>query len=82
MTETPEKPRPLTLPWFKPLWRRVVLIAIIAGWAGFEWFYSRDQWWQWITLAALAYGLWVFIINFDNELAKDTAKNNDAKPKN
>jgi hypothetical protein len=77
VTETPEKPRPLTLQWFKPLWRRVLLIAAIAFWTGFEWFYSRDEWWQWITLAALAYGVWTFIINFENELAKD----DNAKPK-
>jgi hypothetical protein len=85
MAETPEKPRPLTLPWFKPLWRRVIVIAIIAVWCGWEWLYTHDQFWGMITLAALAYGVWIFIINFDNELAKETAKdanrNDDAKPK-
>jgi hypothetical protein len=75
--ENEEKPRVLSMPWFKPLWRRVLVIGIVTVWAGFEWFYSRDQWWQWITLAALAYGVWTFFINFENELKKD----GDGKPK-
>lgn len=77
MSETPDKPRPLSLQWFRPLWRRLVLLGIILAWVGFEWLYSHDQWWQWITLAALAYGVWTFLINFENELAKD----DNAKPK-
>jgi len=78
MPDTPEeKPRILTMPWFKPLYRRVLVIAVIAVWCGFEWFYNHDQFWGMITLAALAYGVWTFFINFENELAKD----DNAKPK-
>jgi hypothetical protein len=77
VTETPKKPRVLSMPWFKPLWRRVLLVGVIAVWCGFEWIYSKDQFWGMITLAALAYGVWVFFINFENELAKD----DNAKPK-
>lgn len=72
-----KKPGLLTLQWFKPLYRRVILIAIIVGWALWEWFYTHDQFWGLITLAALGYGIWMFFINFEKELAKD-----DAKPKN
>jgi len=78
MADEPEqKPRFLTMPWFKPLWRRLLVLAVIAGWCGFEWFVGHDQFWQLITLAALAYGVWIFILNFDNELAKDQ----NGKPK-
>jgi hypothetical protein len=77
MADEEEKPRVLSLPWFKPLYRRVIVVGFIAAWSAFEWFYSRDQWWQWITLAALAYGVWTFFINFENELKKD----GDGKPK-
>ena len=77
MAEPEVKPRILTLPWFKPLWRRVLVVAIIAVWSGWEWFYNGDQFWGMITLAALAYGVWVFFINFENELKKD----DNAKPK-
>jgi len=65
-----KKPGLFTLPWFKPLYRRVILIAIIAAWAGWEWLYNHEQLWQWITLAALAYAIWSFGINFDKELKK------------
>jgi hypothetical protein len=69
--KTPEtKPRLFTLPWFKPLYRRVILIAIVAAWCVFEWFFNHEQLWQWITLAALAYAIWSFGINFDKELKK------------
>ncbi len=77
MPEPTETVRPLSMRWFKPLWRRLVLLGILVAWVGFEWLYSHDQWWQWITLAALAYGVWIFILNFENELAKE----DNAKPK-
>ena len=55
MPDTPEeKPRVLSMPWFKPLYRRVLVIAVIAVWCGFEWLYNHDQFWGMITLAALA----------------------------
>ena len=78
MPDAPEdKPRILTLPWFKPLWRRIVVVAIITVWCLWEWLYNHDQFWGMITLAALAYGVWTFFINFENELNKD----GDGKPK-
>lgn len=72
-----EKPRLFTLPWFKPLYRRVILIGIIALWCAWEWLYNHDQFWGLITLAALAYAVWSFGINYDKELKK----HEDAKPK-
>ena len=78
MPDTPEeKPRILSLQWFRPLWRRVILVGGIAVWSGVEWFRNNDQFWGMITLAALAFGVWTFFINFENELAKD----DNAKPK-
>jgi hypothetical protein len=71
-----KKPGLMTLPWFKPLYRRVILIAVIAVWCGWEWLFNHDQFWGLITLAALAYGVWTFFINFENELKKI-----DGKPK-
>lgn len=81
MTETPEKPRVLSMPWFKPLWRRVLLVGVIFVWCGWEWIYNQDQFWGMITLAALAYAVWMFFINFENELARDSSKDDNAKPK-
>ena len=64
------------MPWFRPLYRRVILVGVVALWCAWEWLYNHDQFWGLITLAALAYGVWTFFINFDKELAKY-----DAKPK-
>lgn len=76
--EEDKKPGLFTMPWFKPLYRRVIVIVVIALWCGWEWLYTHDQFWGLITLAALAYGVWTFFINFENELKK--AEDN-AKPK-
>ena len=81
MTETPEKPRVLSMPWFKPLWRRVLLVGGIFVWCGWEWIYNQDSFWGMITLAALAYAVWMFFINFENEMARDSSKDDNAKPK-
>jgi hypothetical protein len=74
MAEPEEKPRPLTLAWFKPLYRRLILVALVAVWCGVEWLYNGDQMWGMLTLAALAYAVWVFIINFEKELARSEGK--------
>jgi hypothetical protein len=77
MTEADKKPGLFTLPWFKPLWKRAILIGGVALWCGWEWFYNRDPTWGFITLAALAYAAWSFGINYDKELKKYE----DARPK-
>lgn len=81
MADESKKPRIFTLPWFKPWWRRAILIGIVAAWAAWEFFintHPNEELWDWITLAALAYAIWSFGINFDKELKKFE----DAEPKN
>lgn len=73
-----KKPGFFTLAWFRPLYRRVILVALIAVWGAWEWIYNQDQFWGMITIAMLAYAVWTFFINFDKELAK----HDNAKPKN
>jgi hypothetical protein len=74
-----KKPGLFTMGWFKPLYRRVIVVVVIAAWSTFEWFINQNpdhQFWGALTLAALAYGIWTFFINFENELKKT-----DGKPK-
>ncbi len=78
MSDTDNKPGLLTLPWFKPLWKRAILIGVVAAWCAWEWFFNQDQIWGLITLAALAYAVWSFGINYD----KDLKKYEDARSKN
>lgn len=58
-------------PFFRPLWRRVLVVAFCFGWAGFE-FYNGSQTWGLIALAAAAYGVWSLFIAY-NPPPEDTA---------
>jgi len=72
-----KKPGLFTMGWFKPLYRRVIVVVVIAAWSSFEWFINQNpdhQFWGILTLAALAYGIWTFFINFENELNKTNGK--------
>ena len=70
------KPGFMTLGWFEPLYRRVIVVGVIAAWSVWEWLFNKDQFWGLITIAMLVYGVWTFFINFENELKKI-----DGKPK-
>ena len=72
-----KKPGLMTLEWFQPLYRRVILVSVIALWCAWEWLFNNDQFWGVMTLAMLAYGIWTFFINFDKQIAG----RQDAKPK-
>ena len=75
--EPAKKPGIGTMPWFQPVYRRVIVVGIVAAWSAWEWFFNQDQFWGMLTLAALAYAIWTFFINFDKELKKAE----DGKPK-
>ncbi|KAB0679635.1 DUF3329 domain-containing protein [Aureimonas leprariae] len=55
--------------FFRPLWRRVAVVAILAVWTGVELVYG-DRTWAIITGAILAYSLWAFFLNFPPEKAE------------
>jgi len=57
-------------PFFKPLWRRLAIIAFCAGWTGFE-FYHGNNSWGWITLAITGYAIWTFLVSYKAD--EDTA---------
>lgn len=50
-------------PFFKPLWRRVAVVAVCAAWAVFE-FATGTPLWGMIALAFMAYAVWTFLINY------------------
>lgn len=53
--------------WLRPLWVRVGIIVFCAVWCAWEWLYNHDQFWGFITLAAVGWGIWELIINFDKK---------------
>ncbi|KAA0971734.1 DUF3329 domain-containing protein [Aureimonas fodinaquatilis] len=50
-------------PFFRPLWRRVAVIAFCVAWAGFEW-WNDQMLWAAIMLAITAYGIFTLFINY------------------
>ena len=63
-------------PFYKPLWRRIVIVAVVAFWTGFEYFTGAGG--LWLTLAGgmLAYSIYVFFITWP----KDTPEGDGPPP--
>lgn len=51
-------------PFFKPLWRRVAILAVVLAWSGFEW-WNGETIWGVMTLMIAAYAVWVFFVKYD-----------------
>lgn len=51
-------------PFFRPLWRRIAVVAFCVAWAIFE-FVTGTTLWAVIALAFAAYGIWQFFIIYD-----------------
>ena len=57
-------------PFYRPLWRRIVIIALVAAWLGFEVFVSQSPIWMIAAGAMLAYALWTFLIAWPKQDAE------------
>jgi hypothetical protein len=49
--------------FFRPLWRRILLVAVAAAWSAFEW-WNGDSFWGTLTAGLTAYGIWAYLITF------------------
>ncbi len=47
-------------PFYKPLWRRIAIVVVVALWLAFELFYAQNQLWIMLALGMLAYAVYVF----------------------
>jgi len=54
-------------PFFRPLWRRVAIVAVTAIWSGVEW-YHGEQVWGMLTLAICVYSIWTFLITYPKQV--------------
>ena len=61
-------PKNQGLEWFRPVWRRALVVGFCVAWTAFEWLYSKDQMWGMITSVAAAYSVWLFFIDFDKRV--------------
>lgn len=49
--------------FFEPLWRRIVMAALLAAWTAWEWSQGETVWGV-ITAGAMVYFIWVYLITF------------------
>lgn len=54
-------------PWFRPLYRRAGVLAVLAGWALFEWWASpgavTGNIWVMIPAGLFVYAFWGFFVS-------------------
>lgn len=51
-------------PWFAPLYRRVLIVAVCFLWLIVE-SIADQPFWQIISFAVLAYAIWAFLYNYE-----------------
>ena len=49
-------------PFYRPLWRRIAIVAVCLFWVAFEVATGPDTMWLMLALAFTGYSLWTFII--------------------
>jgi hypothetical protein len=50
-------------PFFRPLWRRIAVVAFCAVWAGWE-YWNGQPMWATIAGGMAAYAAWVFLLTY------------------
>ncbi len=63
-------------PFYKPLWRRVAIVAVIVFWLGFEIYQESDGLWIGLAGAMLAYAVYTFFLTWpkDEPTSDDVSK--------
>ena len=65
-------------PFFRPLWRRIAVVAVCAGWSAFE-FAMGSTGWGMATLGFTAYAVWQLFYLY--KPAEPEAPSDHAEPK-
>lgn len=60
-------------PFFKPLWRRILTVALPGAWGGIE-FYNGSTGWGILFAAAAIYAAYELLIMYDRTMAKAAAE--------
>lgn len=56
----------LRVPFFRPMWRRVATVAVIAIWTGIEVLYG-NPWWALLAAGIGAYASYVLFFDYGND---------------
>lgn len=54
-------------PFYKPLWRRIAIVVVVALWLAFELWMGSTGIWLAMAGGMLAYAIWVFLISFPKD---------------
>lgn len=54
-------------PFYKPLWRRIVIVLTIVAWLGFEVYQGTSGLWMAIAAGTLAYAIYTFFLNWPKD---------------
>jgi len=58
------RPSDLDHPFYRPLWRRIAIVVLVALWLGYELALGGDPMWQVLAAGLLAYSVWTFLIRY------------------
>lgn len=61
-------------PFYKPLWRRVVIVAVIVSWLAFEIYKGSEGFWIAIAGAMLVYAVYTFFITWPKDTPEDDVR--------
>ena len=56
-------------PFYKPLWRRIALVGVLAAWTAFEVFYTQQPLWIVVAGGLLVYTAWIFLFSWKGSSA-------------
>ena len=56
-------------PFYKPLWRRLTLVGVLAAWTAFEVFYTQQPLWIVVAGGLLVYTAWIFLLSWKGSSA-------------
>jgi nitrate reductase NapE component len=49
-------------PFYRPLWRRIAIVATTLAWAAFEMILAKDGLWTVLASATFVYSVWAFLL--------------------
>jgi Na+-driven multidrug efflux pump len=58
-------------PFYKPLWRRVVIVLTVAIWLGVELYMGERGIWAALAGGMLAYAIYIFFLTWPKDEPKD-----------
>jgi hypothetical protein len=54
-------------PFYRPLWRRVVINGVTASWVGMELYFKAEPVWTMLAVGFLAYTAWFMLITYPKQ---------------